>query len=169
MLLIFGSNSIRINDPASIYLIQSIVTNLIYKVIIFQVIRCIPLAPCNEFLYILYICKWPPVNTEYYFVAKLLYREPAHICCTNHRKSKSFVCGEKNCSYFPKVWSLPLSLISMVFFWFSTNKGLYLRTDSFALVNIPYHCSYVPKIRTSVKKGFFILLLIKSTWNLLPF
>lgn len=66
---------------------------------------------------------------------------------------------QKNCSFFPTIWSLPLSMISM-FLWFSANKGLYLRTNSFALVNISYHCSYVPKIRTSVKKKCYIVRIL---------
>lgn len=70
---------------ASIYLIQNIVTKLSYKVIIFQVIRCIPLATLMKFLYILYICKWPPVNTVYYFVTNVLYKEPENTCYTDDR------------------------------------------------------------------------------------
>lgn len=56
---------------ASIYLIQSIVTNLNYKVKLLDVYLW-PVV--MKFLYILYICKWPPVNTVYYFVTNLLYR-----------------------------------------------------------------------------------------------
>jgi len=73
---------------ASIYLIQNIVTNLNYKEIIFQVIRCIPLATLVKFLYILYICKWPSLNTVYYFVTNILYKEPANTCYTDDRKGQ---------------------------------------------------------------------------------
>lgn len=109
---------------ASIYLIQSIVTKLNHKVIIFQVIRCIPLATKMKFLYILYICKWPPVNTVYYFVTSILYKEPAHTCCTDDRKGQVLFMWSKG---FYSFNSLVMLIISG-FLWFSTKQGLVLVT-----------------------------------------
>lgn len=41
-----------------------------------------------KFLYILYICKWPSLNTVYYFVTNILYKEPANTCYTDDRKGQ---------------------------------------------------------------------------------
>lgn len=113
-----------------------------------------------KFLYILYICKWPPVNTVYYFVTSILYKEPAHTCCTDDRKGQVLFMWSKG---FYSFNSLVMLIISG-FLWLSTKQGLVLvtwcRAGQFPLVNSSFHCSYVSKNRLSIKNEICYIVWI---------